>query len=192
MSRFKVLAANPRRGLAALATVLVAVGVTGASGANFNAATANPANTFAAGILDMSNDKDGAAILTASNMRPGGPAETGDVVIENTGTLDDAPFTLSKGAVVDSDATYKMSEKLNLTVTDCGADLDCATAGDNDEKYSGTIAEMGTAGHLVEALGNYDAGDQHKYRFAVSLDSSADDNYECEDAEVTFNWTATS
>ena len=42
MSRFKVLKANPRRSLAALATVLVAVGVTGASGASFTAHVGQP------------------------------------------------------------------------------------------------------------------------------------------------------
>ena len=71
MSRFKILAANPRRSLAALATVLVAVGITGASGANFNASSANPTNVFTAGTLTMSNSKANAAILTASNLRPG-------------------------------------------------------------------------------------------------------------------------
>ena len=86
MSRFKSLKANPRRSLAALATVLVAVGITGASGASFTAQTANPSNTFAAGTLSMSNDKDGVAILSASNMRPGDPATKGEVVIKNNGT----------------------------------------------------------------------------------------------------------
>ena len=73
MSRFKILAANPRRSLAALATVLLAVGITGASGANFNAQTANAGNTFASGALDMSNDDApaGGAILSMSNMKPG-------------------------------------------------------------------------------------------------------------------------
>ena len=43
MSRIKVLRANPRRALAALATVLVAVGVTVASGASFTASRRTPA-----------------------------------------------------------------------------------------------------------------------------------------------------
>ena len=42
MSRFKILKANPRRTLAALATVLVAVGVTAASGANFSRHVGEP------------------------------------------------------------------------------------------------------------------------------------------------------
>ena len=53
MSRFKVLRANPRRTLAAMATLLIAVGVTAASGANFNAQSANPGNTFTAGTMTM-------------------------------------------------------------------------------------------------------------------------------------------
>ena len=52
MSRFKVLRANPRRTLAALATLLIAVGVTAASGANFTAQSANPSNTFSVGHDD--------------------------------------------------------------------------------------------------------------------------------------------
>ena len=51
MSRRKALRANPRRLLAALATILVAVGVTVASGASFTAQTANAGNTFTAGTL---------------------------------------------------------------------------------------------------------------------------------------------
>ena len=191
MSRFKILAANPRRALAAMATVLVAVGVTGASGANFNAATANPSNTFAAGTLSMSNTNDGAAILTASDLRPGGDAVKGEVEIENTGTLDDAPFKLAKGTVTDSHATYKMSEKLNLSVVDCGTDLDCDN-GSSTPVYSGTVADMGTPGHTVAALGDFDADEAHRYEFSVSLASSADDDYQGEDSEVEFLWTATS
>ena len=106
MSRTKVLRANPRRALAALATVLVAVGVTVASGASFTAQTANPSNTFTAGSLTMSNSKNNAAILTASNLRPGVAGTPGTVDITNTGTLS-APFTLDKGTVTDSDATTR-------------------------------------------------------------------------------------
>jgi hypothetical protein len=195
MSRFKVLKANPRRSLAALATVLVAVGVTGASGANFNAASANPSNTFTAGTLSMVNSKDGAAILTAANMRPGDPATTGTVDIQNTGSLS-APFVLSKGTLVDAVSTGLMSTKLNLTVVDCG-DFSSGTpvCGDGNDvsKYSGgTIAQMGSAGHLVSALGTFGASEKHRYQFSVALDSSADDTYQAGTSTVQFLWNATS
>ena len=51
MSRIKVLRANPRRTLAALATLLIAVGITAASGATFSAQSANPGNTFSSGTM---------------------------------------------------------------------------------------------------------------------------------------------
>jgi spore coat-associated protein N len=173
MSRFKVLKANPRRSLAALATVLVAVGVTGASGANFNAATANPANTFTAGTLTMSNSHTGAAILTAANMRPGDPATTGTVDIANTGSLS-APFTLTASSITSTDASFPMAAKLNLVIT------------------GGTVAQFNQAGHLVSALGTFGAAEKHTYKFSVALDSTADDNYQGDSATAVFNWSATS
>ena len=53
-------------------------------------------------------------------MRPGDPARTGTVDIKNTGSLSGV-FKLKRGAVVDSDSTYKLSTKLNLVVKDCGS-----------------------------------------------------------------------
>ena len=193
MSRIKVLAASPRRALAALATVLVAVGVTGASGANFNASSANPSNTFTAGTLSMLNSKEGAAILTASNMRPGAPATTGTVDIENTGSLS-APFVLSKGTVSNDDAAHPMANKLNLKVVDCGDFSGGAPSctGTDPVLYTGTIADMGTAGHLVGALGTFAANEKHRYEFSVDLDALADDNYQGDSSTVQFLWNATS
>src|SRR3954452_14321641 len=195
MSRMKLLAASPRRALAALATVLVAVGLTAASGANFNAQTANPSNTFTAGTLSMSNSLDKAAILTASNMRPGDPATTGTVDIKNTGSLS-APFVLSKGTVSNTDATNPMASKLNLTVIDCGdfssGTPTCGDAGDVVKYPGGTIAQMGTAGHAVAALGTFAANEKHRYEFDVALDASADDNYQGDSATAQFLWNATS
>ena len=153
MSRFKVLRANPRRALAALATVLVAVGVTAASGANFNAQSANAGNTFSSGTLTMSNDKAGGAILSASNMKPatrhrhGRHQEhrhAGRHVHAQQGHARPTPTR-----------TYKMSTQLNLVVTDCGVDKDCDTATTSRTPvYSGTLAAMGTgivARHLRPA-----------------------------------------
>jgi hypothetical protein len=184
MSRFKVLAANPRRSLAALATVLVAVGVTGASGANFSAQTANPSNVFSAGTMTMSNTKDTLAILTASNMKPGDPASLGTVDIKNTGSLT-AAFTLSKGTSVDSDSVNPMSSKLDLVITDCGTDLDCV-AGVNPVKYTGTLAAMGTN----IALGNFVAAEQHRYQFSVALNASASNLYQSGVNTTQFVWNA--
>jgi spore coat-associated protein N len=185
MSRFKVLRANPRRTLAALATLLIAVGVTAASGATFTAHTANPSNTFSAGTLSMDNNRDGLAILSASNLKPGGPAELGEVVIENDGSLD-GDFSLSMSDLDESDALAPIAGKLNLVVSDCGADDDCAATGDNAIVYDDTLADM-TAD---VALGNWAAGESHKYEFAVDLDSSANDTLQGKSATAEFSWDA--
>ena len=184
MSRFKSLKANPRRSLAALATVLVAVGVTGASGASFTANSANPANTFTAGTMTMSNTRDNVAILSASNMKPGDPATKGEVTIKNTGSLS-GDFTLSKGALTNVGAPG-LSNMLNIVVTDCGSDQDCSTAVGNSTEYTGTIATMGTG----ISLDNWDADEEHTYQFAVDLDEDADNSYQGDSTEVEFVWNA--
>lgn len=187
MSRRKALRANPRRLLAALATILVAVGVTVASGATFTAQTANAGNTFTAGSLTMSNDKAGTAILTASGMKPGDATTdaTGTVVIKNTGNLTGA-FSLSRSSLTNSDGTNPLAGKLNTTITDCGADQNCATVGDNTVKYSGLLSAMSA----TISLGNWAGAEQHTYKFVVSLDSSADNAYQGDNAVAGFTWDA--
>ena len=181
MSRFKVLRANPRRALAAMATLLLAVALTAASGATFTAQTANPNNSFTAGNLSMDNSQDNAAILSASNMKPG-DTTSGVVDITNTGSVTGV-FKLSKSALTNSDNTYRMADKLNLVVDDCGTDGDCAT---KSNVYSGTLADIGTD----IALGNFGAGVSHRYEFNVEFDNSADDNYQDANATATFTWDA--
>ena len=194
MTRLAPLTRHPRRTLATLATVLVAVGVTVASGADFTAASANPANTFSAGTLSMYDSAANSAILTASNLKPGGTPAVGTVDIANTGSLA-GTFSLTRGTPVDSDTTNPLSAKLNVTVTDCGAyaGATAPTCGDGDDvsKYSaGTIAQMGTTGHLVTALGTYAANEQHRYQFTVQLDSSAGNAYQGDNSSVVFDWNA--
>jgi spore coat-associated protein N len=193
MSRLKVLADRPRLALGALLTLLLAAAAVVGSGADFTASSANPSNTFASGTLTIANSKEGTAVLTASNLKPGGTAATGTVDIENTGSLSGA-FTLSRTAPVDSDGSNPLSGKLNLTVVDCGTFSGTApTCGDGDDvtKYSGgTIAQMGTAGHTIGALGTYAADEKHRYEFTVQLDGSAGNAYQGDTSSVEFDWNA--
>jgi spore coat-associated protein N len=188
MSRFKVLRANPRRALAALATLLIAVGVTAASGADFTARTTNAANTFTSGSLSMTNNAAG-AILTASGMKPGSTA-TGQVRIKSTGTLGGA-FVLSKDTLTDSGSTLPLSSKLTLNIVDCGVDFVCGNGDDVAlPVYNGNLATMGSL-----ALGNWGANaaanSEHQYKFTVTLDSAADNNYQGGTTSVRFVWDAT-
>jgi hypothetical protein len=193
MSRLRFLAANPRLALGALLTLLLAAAAVVGSGADFTASSANPANTFAAGTLSILNSKEGTAVLSASNLRPGN-SQSGTVDIKNTGALSGA-FTLARTAPVDSDGANPLSGKLNLTIVDCGTFVGATppTCGDGDDvsKYSaGTIAQMGTTGHLVTALGTYAANEQHRYQFTVQLDSTAGNAYQGDTSSVEFDWNA--
>jgi len=193
MSRFTFVARHPRRVLASLGTVLVAVGLTAASGADFTAQSANPANTFSAGTLTMSNSASNTAILTAAGMRPGDAATEGTVDIANTGGLTGA-FTLTRGTPADSDSANPLSGKLNVVVTDCGTYSGSTppVCGDADDvsKYNGTLAQMGTTGHTISALGSFAANVKHRYRFQVALDGTADNNYQGDSSTVAFSWNA--
>ena len=193
MSRLAPLTRHPRRTLATLATVLAAVGVTVASGADFTASSANPANTFSAGTLSMFNSAGNAAILTASNLKPGGSPALGTVDIANTGSLAGA-FSLTRGTPVDSDTTNPLSGKLDITVTDCGAyaGSTAPNCGDGDDStvYTGTLAQMGTTGHAIAGLGNFAAGAKHRYQFSVALDGTADNAYQGDSSTVAFTWNA--
>jgi hypothetical protein len=187
MTRFSILASRPKRTLGVLAAVLAAVGVTVASGADFTAQTANPSNTFSSGSLEMSNSKDNLAIFTPSNLIPGGAAQTGTVDIANTGTTD-GTFTVRRTDLTNSDAAHPLAAKINLVVKDCGEFAPSAPSCDAGDPtvYSGTLD--GFTGDA--ALGVYSADEQHRYEFAAALDSSADDEYESDDASARFEWNA--
>jgi hypothetical protein len=189
MSRLQVLAAQPRLALGALVTLLLAAGAVVGSGADFTASSANPSNTFAAGTLTILNEKEGTSVLTASNMRPGDPAQVGTVDIQNTGSLSGA-FTLVRGTLTNTDTGTPLADKLNVIVTDCGVWTDASTLnacgdGDDVQKYSGTLSAMGTA-----SLGTFAGGAKHRYKFAVSLDSSATNAYQGDGATAEFDFNA--
>jgi predicted ribosomally synthesized peptide with SipW-like signal peptide len=185
MTTFAYLARHPRRALAALAALAVAGAVAVGSSASFTASSANPNNTFAAGTLSILNSKEGLAVLTASDMKPGDSA-SGTVDVENSGSLSGA-FTLSRSNIVDSDGSNPLSAKLNLVVKDCG-DFSSGTptcdAGD-PQRYSGTIAAMGSV-----ALGTFAASEKHRYEFAVTFDASAGNAYQGDSSSVQFDWNA--
>ena len=191
MSRIKVLRANPRRALAALATVLVAVGVTVASGASFTAQTANANNIFTAGSMTMTNSKAPGAILTASNMKPGDATTnaTGTVVIKNTGTLPGA-FTLSRSSLTDTPGAPSplISTQIQLDITDCGADQICggANAADDVSKFSNPLASMSSS----IALGTWAVNEQHTYQFVASLPLATPNAYQGLSATAGFQWDA--
>ena len=136
----------------------------------------------------MSNSKDNAAVLTAGGMRPGAAATEGTVDIANTGTLSGA-FKLKRETPNDSDTANPLSGKLNLEIVDCGTFSGSSAPtcdADDTTTYTGTLAAMTSE----SALGTFAASEKHRYRFRVSLDQSADNNYQGDSSTVAFTWNA--
>ena len=186
MERMKVLIGRPKQTLGILAVVLLAAGVAVGSGAAFTAQTANPGNSFASGSLTMSNSKDTVAILSASGMKPG-DSTSGTVDIGNTGSLS-GTFTLSRTNLTNSDAANPMSSQMNLVVKDCGnfaSGTPTCDAGDPNV-YSGTLDAMSSA----VALGTFAAGEQRRYQFTATFNSSAGNAYQSDSTTARFQWDA--
>jgi hypothetical protein len=186
-------ARHPRRTVAGLATILAAAGVAVGSGADFTSRSANPANTFTAGTLAIDDSRDGAAIFTPSNMKPGGAPQTGTVDIENEGTIG-AAFTLGRDSLENTDGGESnpapFAAKVNLVVTDCG-EFDGSSApscgdGDDAKVYDGTLAAMDGD----RSLGDFGAKERHRYSFAAALDVSAGNEYQGDGASARFVWDA--
>jgi spore coat-associated protein N len=183
LSRLQVLAATPRRTVGALALVLAAAGVAVGSGANFTAQKANPSNTFATGSLSIDDSKSGAAILTASNLKPGDTITPGIVDIANSGTVS-GRFSLSTSNVADASG---LLGQLDLVVKDCGLWVgatppSCAGA---PSVYTGKIQPFATV-----SLGTYAAGDKHRFEFDGSVPSGLSDTYQGVSASVELDWNA--
>jgi hypothetical protein len=192
MNRLQVLAGNPRRTLGALAVVVAAVGITAGSGASFTASSANAANKFTAGTLSIGNDQAG-AVLTASNLIPGGGVQDGYVAIENTGSMK-GDFTLKQTVTGDTDA---MGKYVHLTIRDCGAYASGSTTapvcGDADDRmvHSGTVnATTDGFNAPVTIPGSFAAGEKHYFKFSVSLDSQAPNSVQAALTQVDYTWTA--
>jgi spore coat-associated protein N len=189
MSRLEILIKRPKRTLAVLAVVLAAVGIAIGSGATFTATAANPGNTFASGTLSIGNTPSG-AILTASNMKPGDVA-TGTVDIQNTGTLT-GTFIVRRSALTNSDSTNPMSDKLDLLIEDCGDFASGTPSCDpaDPDIYSGTLTAMTGTYSLGSFPGNGTTG-KHRYKFTVTFNSSAGNQYQGDDSTAEFTWDAT-
>ena len=191
MTRFKALwRASPRKVLLAFGGLMVATALAVGSGANFNSTSANPSNVFTAGTISHSNSKANAAILTASNMVPGGSA-TGTVDIVNTGSAT-GTFTLSPSVPVDTPASPGLSKKLLVTVTDLGNPTCVSSCPASVQLYTGTMYAM----PATIALGTFAPAADHRYQFTVNFPDSgtggADNAYQGASTTVQYNWSSTS
>src|SRR5690348_15249752 len=80
--------------LVPLATLLGAGAIAIGSGATFTSTTANTISSVTSGTLNHTNSKDGKAILSLTNIKPGDTVN-GGLTITNTGSLP-ADFSLTE------------------------------------------------------------------------------------------------
>lgn len=161
--------------------VIVASAVLG-SGAVFTSTSANPANVFTAGNLHHTNSKSGAAILTASLMKPGDTAQ-GTVTIANDGDLA-GTFSLSTSNITNTPGANggSLSAVLQLQIVDQTTSTTI---------YSGAINAVGTV-----AAGTFAAGASHTYQFTVTFPdggtpggaTTGDNAYKSSSMSIQFDW----
>jgi spore coat-associated protein N len=181
--------------LAAVALLVAAGAVAAFSGAAFSYKTANPSNTFTAGTLTHTNDRNNAAILTAGPMKPG-DHPSGQVTITNTGNLQ-GKFFLSMSGLSDlRDGTYggKLSNVLRLKVVDL--------ANPGTPLYDDLLKNFpkSATSDIPIDLGTFAAsGGAHTYEFTVTFtdggvpaaNDSGDNVYQNAQLTVQFDWNET-
>lgn len=137
-------------------------------------ALAAPAGASAQAL--QTNSKNGSAIVTADNMKPGDTV-TDTVTIANP-TAAPAAYVLSTSNLVDTPAPggAKLSERLQLAIEDpSGATV-----------YSGSIGATGE-----RELGSFQGGESRTYRFTVSFPRGDDGNALAgARMSVEFDWLA--
>jgi hypothetical protein len=181
---------------------LAAVAVAAATWSSFSATTANPANSFSAGTVAIS-DNDAGATMSASSIAPGG-STSGCIQVTYTGSL---PATVHQHG----STTGSLAQYLNLTITrgtqsapsfpSCtgfAADSTNYVGAGAGVVYSGTLSAFAStytsfANGLLDAPGSvqtWNTNSAHAYKFTISLPSSAPAAAQGLSSTATFNWEA--
>ena len=160
-----------RKILLPLATLLAAGAVAVGSGATFTSTSGNTISSVTSGTLTHSNSKNGQAIFSLTNIKPG-DVVNGTLTLTNTGSLP-AAFGLTE---VSSSNGFTGS---NLT-------LDIVDTTANATVYTGTFG--GLADGQKQDIGTWQPGSAHTFRFTVKLASGADNNDQGKTASAVYAW----
>lgn len=170
-----------------LVTLVALVGLPSAaygSGASLSSASANAGNVFTGGVLAMSDDRDGAAVLVAERMVPGEERQ-GTVVIRNTGNVA-GRFYLNPAAVTDSGKGLKSELILRVVeeYTEDGGQAQSVVV------YEGPLDRLGQSDR-----GLWAPQQQRTYTFRLAFPDTGrgrENAYKKAAAGATFSWTAVS
>jgi spore coat-associated protein N len=144
---------------------------------------------LANGTLSLSNSLNGAAVLSAQNLKPG-DSRSGQVIFTNTGTLDGA-FSLTQSNLADTPGPYggRLSDGLQLSVEQISGGGSTVSS-----VYSGVLSGLGS-----RQLGTLAAGESRSYRFTASFPDgghppapgAGDNGFQRSSVQVDYVWTAT-
>lgn len=183
--------------LVGVPAALVASGVlvSTASYSAFSATTTNPTSNWTAGTVALSDDDGGAALFTATNLRPGSTGQN-CIAVTSTGSLPSTVKLYASGAVAQ---TKDLATNLQLTVEQgtgggsgtCSGFTPAATV---SGVYSGSLAGVGSATSYATGLGRWAttgaASETQTYRFTWTLPTTTPNSVQGGTASVGFTWEA--
>jgi hypothetical protein len=157
--------------------------------AAFAYTTSNSANSYAAGTVALSDNDNGSAMLALSGAKPL-DSDTSCIKVRFDGTL-------ASSVVLYGSVSGTIGQYVSLTVTrgtdtnpvfDSCATFDPSGAG-NGVIYSGPLSSFPStyASGIVDS-GTWNAGDQHVYKFTVTL--ADDPNDQGLSGSAGFTWEA--
>jgi hypothetical protein len=169
--------------------VIVGVGVYGTFSA-FTSTAANDGNSFAAGVVDITDDETGSAIVPVGGLTPG-DAVTRCVNVRNAGSIAFANVALS-GTVGGSG----LADALTIAVdrgsgAAAGAEASCAGfAVEAAGLVDGSLSAFPSPAAAVDDHVGWQPGAVKSYRMTVALPQSASNAAQGQTATLTVRWDA--
>ena len=162
--------------------------------AAFSGTTNNPANSWAAGQVVLTDDDSGAAMFTATKLKPGSTGQK-CIVVSSTSTVA-STLKIYSSAVTTTNA---LSTYLNLTVEEGtgGSFGSCVGFSSAGTDFSGTLANLGTtATGFASGVGSFaltgTPTETRTYRFTYTVDPATPNSVQNGTAAATFVWEADS
>jgi hypothetical protein len=169
--------------LAAAAAVMAAAAAAIAVPGKDQESTPQPLLARVTAPLAHSNSRDGQAILTAANLKPG-EQRSGEVTIKNEGHAG-ALYLVASGPVdTPSPSGQRLSDRLSMTIADITGNAPRTLA-------VGPLSTIATC----QPLGEFAAGEHRTYRFTIAFPDGgpggADNGVAGASARVDYEWLET-
>jgi hypothetical protein len=172
-----------------VAVVLSGTVIATASYAAFSDTTENTGNTWASGKVEISDDRAGAALFTASDIAPG-QTDAKCITVESNSTVDSTVKMYTK----DSTTPNPLSDQLQMTVTTAATGTACDDVQSTPD-FSGSLSDLMQQTDHGSGIGSWDTGTTTSSRVVKigwRLPDTADNTAQDSAAQTTFVWEAVS